>query len=128
MYSLGFSIGDSYGDVDVDARWGIFEGVVVCFELVYMFGTKPAYELSYFWGPKMRIFSMLVDTKVPLIVYFEKSTCEVEMIGHEGLLLPVRFVCVRAALNYTERGTAIAETDYFAAWIAFVSVSWVKFI
>lgn len=128
MYSLSFSTGDGYGDVDIDTRWRIFEGVVICFELVYASGTKPACKLSDFWGPEMCVISVLVDAKVSLIVHFEKSTCKVEMIGHEGLLLAVRLACARTTLNYAKRGTTITETDYFASWVAFVSVSWVKFI
>jgi len=128
MYSLSFSSGNSYGNVDVDARWGVFEGVVICFELVYTFGTKPACELPDFWGPEMCIFPVLVDAKVSLVIHFEKGTCEVEMIGHERLLLPIWFACARATLNYAERGTAIAQTDYFTAWVSLVAVSWIKSI
>lgn len=96
--------------------------------MVYTFGAKPVCKLPDFWGLEMCIISMLVDAKVPLIVYFEKSTCEVEMIGHGGLLLPIGFVCARATLNYAERGTAIAETNHFAAWIALVAIGWIKSI
>jgi hypothetical protein len=90
MYFFGFGAGDSYGGVNVDTRWGIFEAVMICFELIHMFGVKPACELPDFWGPEMCEFSMLEDTKMPLIIYFEKSVCEIEMISHRKLLLTLQ--------------------------------------
>jgi len=87
MYFFSFDAGDNYRGIDIDARWGAFETVIVCFKLIYMFGTKPACELPDFWGSKVCVFSTLVDTKVSLVIYFEKSVCEIEMISHRELLL-----------------------------------------
>jgi hypothetical protein len=87
MYFFSLSARDSYEGVDIDTRWGAFEAVVVCFELVYMFSVKPACELPDFWGSKVCVFSTLVDAEVPLVIYFEKSVCEIEMISHRKLLL-----------------------------------------
>lgn len=98
MYFFSLGAGDSYRGIDIDARWGASEAVVVCFELIYVFGAKPACELLDFWGSKMCIFSALVDTKMPLVIYFEKSVCEIEMISHRELLLALQTVTALVCL------------------------------